>query len=276
MKRIAWTMAVCGLAASVAAAPPAKPAKKGAAPAKAAAPTVSVAGIRVVGQGYGEDGREAQPFNESPGVGLALVVQAKDGGIIAFDDDASALGEINDSEGNSLLDNASIWPFPKLTKDGKAVVIEMKTQGVPAVGSTHITAKGTITVTTATGSKPVKVPNVKLANEATFKVGSGVIKVEDVSNEETSTSLTFTGPLSLVGSIRGFKFLDAKGAEIESSERGYSRSNDVSSKSFSVSTAAKTVTLELDVWQGMKQAAIPFEVKAGLGYATAVEAAANP
>jgi hypothetical protein len=269
MKRIAWTMAVCGWAASAIAAPPAKPAKKAAAPAKAAAPTVSVAGIRVVGQGFGEDGREAQPFNESPGVGLALVVQAKDGGIIAFDEDASARGEINDSEGNSLLDNASIWPFPKLTKDGKAVVIEMKTQGVPAPSSTFVTAKGTITVTTATGSKPVKVPSVKLANEATFKLGAGVITIEDVSTEETSTSLTFKGPLPVLGSIRGWKFLDAKGAEIESSDRGYGRSNDTAFKSFSVTTAAKVVTLELDVWQGLKQSAIPFDVKAGLGYAPA-------
>jgi hypothetical protein len=269
MKRIAWTMAVCGWAAGATAAPPAK---KTAAPAKAAAPTVSVAGIRVVGQGYGEDGREAQPFNESPGVGLALVVQAKDGGIIAFDDDASALGEINDSEGNSLLDNASIWPFPKLTKDGKAVVIEMKTQGVPAVGSTHVSARGTITVTTATGSKPVKVPNVKLANEATFKLGAGVVTLEDVSAEESSTSLTLKGPLSVIGSIRGWKFLDAKGAEIESSDRGYGRSNDTAFKSVSVSTTAKAVTMELDVWQGLKQAAIPVDVKAGLGYAVAAPA----
>ncbi len=276
MNRIAWTMAVCGLAASAAAAPPAKTAKKGA-PAKAAAPTVSVAGIRVVGQGYGEDGREAQPFNESPGVGLALVVQAKDGGIIAFDDDASALGEINDSEGNSLLDNASIWPFPKLTKDGKSAVIEMKTQGVPAVGATHIVAKGTITVTTATGSKPVKVPNVKLATDATFKVGTGVVKLEDVSADETSTSVTLSGPISAMGSLRGIKFLDAKGVEIESSERGYSRSNDTMSKGYSVSTVAKTVTLELDVWQGLKASAIPFDVKAGLGYALpTTEAASNP
>lgn len=275
MKRIAWTMAVCGWAAGAAAAPPAKPAKKTAATAKHAAPTVSVAGIRVVGQGFGEDGREAQPFNESPGVGLALVVQAKDGGIIAFDSDATALGEISDSEGNSLLDNASIWPFPKLTKDGRAVVIEMKTQGVPAVGATHLTAKGTITVTTATGSKAVKVANVKLANEATFKLGSGVITIEDVSTDETSTSLTFKGTQPVMGSIRGWKFLDAKGAAIESSDRGYSRSNETVYKPFGLTTTAKAVTLELDVWQGLKQAAIPFDVKAGLGYAT-VEAASNP
>jgi hypothetical protein len=268
-------MAVCGWAASAAAAPPAKPAKK-AAPAKAAAPTVSVAGIRIVGQGYGEDGREAQPFNESPGVGLALAVQTKDGGIIAFDDDATALGEISDSEGNSLLDNASIWPFPKITKDGKTAIIEMKTQGVPAVGSTHVTAKGTITVTTATGSKAVKVPNVKLANEATFKVGTGVVTLEDVSTDDTTTSLTFKSTQAVMGSIKGWKFLDAKGVEIESSDRGYSRSNDVVYKPFALTTTAKTMTLELDVWQGTKQAAIPFDVKAGLGYAVQTDTASNP
>jgi hypothetical protein len=267
MKRIAWTMAVCGLAAAATAAPPAK---KPATPAKAAsAPTVSVAGIRVVGQGFGEEGREAQPFNESPGVGLALVVQSKDGGLIAFDEDSSALGEMADSEGNSLLDNASIWPFPKMTKDGKAMVVEMKSQGVPAAGATFVTAKGTIAVTTATGSKAVKVPNVRMENAQTFKVGAGVVTVEDVSTDDTSTSLTFKGSLAVLGSVRGWKFLDAKGAAIESSDRGYGRSNDTAFKSLSVTTTAKTVTLELDVWQGLKQAAIPFDVKAGLGYATA-------
>lgn len=267
MKRIAWTMAVCGLAATATAAPPKKPAPAKAAPAKAAAaPTVSVAGIRVVGQGFGEDGSEAQPFNESPGVALAIVVQAKDGGIIAFDDNQTALGEIADSEGNSLLENASIWPFPKITKDGKALIVEMKTRGVPAVGSTHVTAKGTITVTTASGARPTKVPNVKLANEATFKLGTGVVTIEDVSTDDDSTSLTFKGSTTVLGSVKGWKFLDAKGVEIESSDRGYGRSNDTAYKSMNVKTTAKAVTLELDVWQGLKEAALPFDVKAGLGY----------
>src|SRR5262245_61736688 len=269
MKRIACTLAVCGMAAAAVAAPPKKPAPKPAAGRAAAAPTVSVAGIRVVAEGFGENGSEAQPFNESPGVALALVVQAKDGGIIAFDDDATALGSIEDSEGNSLLDNASIWPFAKLTKDGKALIVEMKTKGVPAAGATEVNAKGTITVTTATGSKPTKIPGVKLANEATFKVGTGSVSVEDVSSDEESTTVTFSGSSTVLGSVKAFRFLDAKGTEIESSERGYSRSNDTLSKGFSVKTTAKTITLELDVWQGLKQSAIPFDVKAGLGFAPA-------
>lgn len=268
MKRFAWTILACGLAATAVAAPPTKKAPAGKAPA-VAPPTVGVAGIRVVGQGYGEDGSEAQPFNESPGVGLALVVQANSGGIITFDDDSSALGELTDSTGKSLLQNASIWPFPKITKDGKFLIVEMRSKGVPAEGATSVSAKGTLTVTTATGSKPVKVPGVRLENDKTFKAGAGVVTIEDVSAEEAQTSLGLRGPVSVMNSIRGVHFLDAKGQPIESSERGYSRSNDVMSKSYSVSTGEKVVTLELDMWQGLKQAAVPFNVTAGIGFAPA-------
>ena len=102
-----------------------------------------VAGVRVVGIGYGEEGREAQAFNESSGTGLAIVVQTTGtSGIIAFEDDTSSLDELTDSTGKNLLDEASIWPFPKLTKDGKAVIVEMKARGVPAPGATEVHARG--------------------------------------------------------------------------------------------------------------------------------------
>lgn len=262
--RIAWFLALCGVTTAAAAAPPAKPA-----PAPAA-PTVSVAAIRVVAAAYGEDESEVQPFNERPGVGLALLVTAPGGGLIAFDEDASALGEISDSTGKSLLANSSIWPFPKLSKDGKYLVVEMKSGGVPTVGSTHVAAKGTLSVTTATGTKPVKVLKVPLENGKTFKLGTGTITVEDVdTSTEGKTSLTLKSTLPIMGSIKDVRFLDAKNQPIESNNNGTGRMNDVAYKSFSVSTQAKTVTLEVDAWQGLKQRAIPFDVKATLGYAPA-------
>jgi len=262
--RIAWFLAVCGVTAAASAAPPAKPA-----PAPAA-PTVTVAAIRVVAAAYGEDESEVQPFNERPGVGLALLVTAPGGGLIAFDEDASALGEISDSTGKSLLANSSIWPFPKLSKDGKYLVVEMKSGGVPTVGSEHVAAKGTLSVTTATGTKPVKVLKVPLENGKTFKLGTGTITVEDVdTSTEGKTSLTLKSTLPIMGSIKDVRFLDAKNQPIESNNNGTGRMNDVAYKSFSVSTQAKTVTLEVDAWQGLKQRAIPFDVKATLGYAPA-------
>ena len=251
--------ALLGAASIASAAPP---------PTPAAAPKVSVAGLRVVGIGYGEDGREAQAFNESSGVGLALVVQTSGAsGIIAFDDDTSALEELTDSTGKNLLDEASIWPFPKLTKDGKAVIVEMKARGVPAAGATEVHAKGKLSLTTATGSKPVKVPNVALANDKTFKLGTGVVSLSDVEASGDSTSVTFKGSLPVFAAIRGMKFLDAKGAAIESSSMGSGRMNDVAMASYRLTTAAKAVTIEIDQWQGMKPVVVPFDVKAGLGLA---------
>jgi hypothetical protein len=232
----------------------------------AAGPVVSLAGLRVVGIGYGEDGREAQAFNESSGVGLALVVQASgSSGIIAFDEDGSSLDELTDSTGKNLLDEASIWPFPKLTKDGKAVIVEMKARGVPAAGATEVHAKGKLSLTTATGSKPVKIPNVALANDKTFKLGTGVVTLSEVEASGEQTSVTFKGPLPVFAAIRGMKFLDAKGVAIESSSRGSGRMNDVAMASYSLTTTAKTVTVEIDQWQGMKPLVVPFDVKGGLG-----------
>lgn len=235
------------------------------APPPPAPPKVSVAGVRVVGIGYGEDGREAQAFNESSGVGLALVVQAAAGaGIIAFDEDSSKLEELTDSTGKNLLDEASIWPFPKLTKDGKAVIVEMKARGVPAAGATEIHAVGKLALTTATGSKPVKVAKVPLLNDATFKLGAGNITVTDVEASGEQTSVTFRGPLPVFAAIRGMKFLDAKGQPIEASSGGSGRMNDVAMSSYRLTTAAKTVTLEIDQWQGLKPMVVPFDLKAGL------------
>jgi hypothetical protein len=265
--RIAGFLVLCGMTTAASAAPQAKAAKPA---AGAASPTVSVAAVRIVAAGYGEEDREVQPFNERAGVGLALLVTAPGGGLIAFDEDASALGEISDSEGKSLLDDASIWPFPKLSKDGKFLVVEMRSGGVPTVGSTHVAAKGTLSVTTASGSKPVKVLKVPLENGKTFKLGTGVVTVEDVdTSTEGKTSLTLKSTLPVMGSIKDVRFLDAKNQPIESSNNGNGRMNDVAYKSFSVSTQAKTVTLEFDAWQGLKQRAIPFDVKATLGYAPA-------
>lgn len=255
MKRSFSTLAA--LAAAAAMASPVPP---------AGGPAVSVGGLRVVGPGYGENGREAQAFNESSGVGLALVVQQREvGGIVAFDGDASSLDELTDSTGKNLLEEASIWPFPKLTKDGKTLIVETRSRGVPAAGATHIQARGKLSVTTATGSKPHKVPNVSLANDKTFKLGTGTITLGDVEASESQTSVTFKGPIPVFSAIKGIKFLDAKGQPIEAHASSSGRMNEVQMASYQLTTTAKVVTLEIDLWQGLKPVVVPFNVKAGLG-----------
>jgi hypothetical protein len=86
-----------------------------------------------------------------------------------------------------------------------------------------------------------------------------------VEATEGQTSVTFKGPLAVFAAIRGMKFLDAKGQPIEASSGGSGRMNDVAMASYRLTTAAKTVTVEIDQWQGMKPVVVPFDVTAGLG-----------
>jgi hypothetical protein len=42
--------------------------------------------------------------------------------------------------------------------------------------------------------------------------------------------------------------------------------NDAAEMGFTVKTAAKVVTIEFEMWQGLKNVKVPFKVKAGLGF----------
>ncbi len=47
--------------------------------------------------------------------------------------------------------------------------------------------------------------------------------------------------------------------------QGHRRHNDAAEMTFSVKTAARTLTLEFEAWQGLRKIKVPFKVKAGLG-----------
>ena len=65
--------------------------------------------------------------------------------------------------------------------------------------------------------------------------------------------------------IKNVAFLDAKGQPIEGSRTGSGYMNDAAEMGFSVKTAAKTLTIEFEAWQGLRTIKVPFKVKAGLG-----------
>ena len=65
--------------------------------------------------------------------------------------------------------------------------------------------------------------------------------------------------------IKNVVFLDAKGQPIEGRRTSSGYMNDAAEMGFSVKTAAKTLTLEFEAWQGLRTIKVPFKVKAGLG-----------
>jgi hypothetical protein len=246
--------------------PPARPTP---APAPAAPiPQVSAIAIRVVGGGLGANGTELQPFNERPGTSVALSIQAPPGaGIVEIDDHGSKLEAFTDDKGQNLLEEGRIGPFPKVAEDGSVALVEIEVHTRPSTGATSVAAQGTIGMTLANGSKPQRIPNVRLEANRPMKVGAATVTITDAKADEDSTKLTFGLSRQVMYTLRAVHFLDAKGTPIESRRTGSGYINDKAELEFNVTTKEKVVTVEFDVWQNPHTVKVPFSVQAGLGVA---------
>lgn len=228
---------------------------------------VSVGGVRVVGPGIGDNGSEQRPFNEGTGTTLVLFVKAPTGaGIVNIDNDGSVIDSAKDDKGTDLREDASFGSFPEVVKDGSAGMIELRLGGRPAAGAVSVVAAGSLGVTTAVGTKPVKTPVVSLVQGKTFKIGTIPITVGKISVEDDSTSVELNLPRSSLNTIKTIAFLDAKGGPIESDRVGTGYTNDVGELDVRLKGAPKTVIVSCDVWQSLKTEKVPFKVTAGLGF----------
>ncbi len=259
MKRLGLACSVL-LAASATAAQTAKKPPAG----KGGKPTVSVVGLRVVGPGFGRDGAEVRPFNEQPGTGVVVALEVPEpSGVVAVDTRASAIEKIADSAGQ-VLPQPEIWFSPDITKDGTAALVQLRATGVPGAKATGILLKGTLVALVSGGPRTHKVSNFKLEAGRTLKIGNDIVTLATVEGQESQT-LTFKGPRSAFQSLKSLRFRDGKGAEVASDQRGYSFGSDEGEVYYSVSSAAKTFNLELDVWQNIQAVSVPFDLQAGLG-----------
>ena len=258
-----------------------RPAAKGAArppaPAAAAAmPQITVAGLRVAGPGIGANGTEVKPFMESPGTTVVLAIQAPKGnGIVDIDDHASKLDVISDDKGASLLEEARVGPFPKITEDGSAALVELEVRARPSAGTASVSAQGTIAMTLAGGSKPIRAANVKMDANQTFKIGATTLTIAEAKVEEESTRLTVNLPRSLLTTIREIRFFDAKNAPLEGHRRGSGYFNEKAELELEVKTKDKAFAIEFEVWQNLRTVKAPFKLDAGLGFAAGPRAAST-
>ena len=257
---LGWPLAEAPVSAQRGAAPP--PAAQPAGPM----PKISVGGIRIVGPGVGANATELRPFNESAGTTIVLLVTAPEGtGMVELDDDTSSIRAVTDDKGKSLLEEGRFGPFPKVSDDGSAGLIELEVRARPSTGATAITAQGTLAVTTANGSKPTRVPGVRLEVSRTLKLGTATITVKEIEADGEATNVTLGLPRQSMSAIRSVRFLTAAGATIESRRTGSGYMNDDGEFSFNVKTKDKVVGIEFDLWQNLKAVKIPFTVKIGLG-----------
>jgi hypothetical protein len=252
------------------AAPPAK----GSAAAKAAPvpagppPQVAVNAIRVIGAGLGANGSELHAFNDRPGTAVAFSILAPAGsGIVEIDERGSRVDAFTDDKGQSLLEEGRFGSFPKISEDRLAALVDVEVRGRPSAGATAVTVQGTVAMTLATGSKPTRIPNVRLADGQTMKLGPNTITVKRVTAAEESTEVSFGLSRTILNTISTIKFFDAKGEAIEARRTGSGYMNDAAEVEMTMKSKDRLVAVEFEVWQNMRQIKHPFNLTAGLSFA---------
>ena len=250
------------------AASPAEQSRRAAAAPRAIAtgkePEIVVGGIQIVKVAVTDNDLSAKPFHQDNGTKIVLWVKMPAGqGLIEIDEDASLLQSVGDDKGTNI--GGKFGSFPQEFKDGTGGIIEIASTGFAAPNAMALLAEGSVAMTVATGTRKTRVANVRLVNDAKFTFGQTPIVVSDVETEGDSQTFSLKLSRQAMTSIKGVVFLDAKGQPIEGRRTSTGYMNDAGEMGFTVKTAAKTLTLEFEAWQGLNTIKVPFKVKAGLG-----------
>lgn len=247
---------------------------KGAAPAPAKAasappapmPHVAAAGLRIVGVGLGANGSELHAFNEQPGTAIALAIQSPpNSGIVEFDERGSRIEAFTDDKGQSLLAEGRFGSFPKLAEDGSVALVEVEVHGRPSAGATSLTLQGSAAMTLANGSKPTRLPNIRLEPARTMKLGAATVTIKTVDTSEDSLEVTLALSRTVLSTVRSVRFFDGKGTLLESRRTSSGYMNDAAEVEYRIKGTEKLVAVEFDVWQNIRQIKVPFVVSFGMG-----------
>jgi hypothetical protein len=254
-----------GLAAAQAKKKPGPAAATPPPPATVAPPEVVLAGILVTGPGYGDNRKELQPFNQEPGIKLALAIKMPPGmSLIKLDEDDCKLTAVSDDTGADLLENGRYGSFPKTASDGSAGMIEIESKLRPAAGAQFITAEGTLVFTASSGTKPTKIAKIKLEKGFAMKLGTSPVTVGEVTAEEGRQTIAFNLSRPLLDTISDIKFLDAAGNALDAHRTERSSIGESATVVYSIASATKPAAFEFLVWQTPKQTQLPYKVKANL------------
>ena len=247
---------------------PAEQSRQAAAAPRAAAtgkePEIVAGGVQVVKVAVPDNDFSAKPFHEDNGTKIVLWVKMPAGqGLIEIDEDASVLQNVGDDKGTNI--GGKFGSFPEEFKDGTGGIIEIRSTGFAASNATALVAEGSLAMTVATGTRKTRVAKVQLVNDAKFTFEKTPIVVSDVETQGDTQTFSLKLPRQVMTGIKDIVFLDAKGQPIEGRRTSSGYMNDAAELGFSVKTAAKTLTLEFEAWQGLRTIKVPFKVRAGLG-----------
>jgi hypothetical protein len=236
---------------------------------------VKPCGLRVVAEAY-EGESEMRPFYQDNGTTVVLEVVRPEGGLIAFDENASKLVSFTDDKDTRLLTRtgfgrSGFGMMTKISSDGKAALIEINGNELPAKEAREIRISGTLVFTAATKTKAYQQADVPVKEGTQINAGPIPLKITGTGKPEWGDEplqITLEARQDLQG-LASIRFLDSDGKEIEAADAGRSRmsfGNQVQEeRSYNLKRKVDKVTVEVTYWTDKQELKVPMEVVARLG-----------
>lgn len=232
-------------------------------------PLVALAGLRIVGSGYGLNGTELQAFNQQSGTTLALVVLTPGTKqIVEVDDSKCTLDTFTDNRGNNLLDAVHWGAFPKVSKDSRYALIEVNSKNRPDRDASRVIAKGTIRLRAATSAATEKIKNLALKVGTQVTIRQSVIQVMKVQEENKGLKLILQINRKLAEDMKDIRFYTTQAGPLDLWGRGSFTFGNATQLEYNlkIKTIPEVLHLEIDLWQGLEMIDLPFTIDTGIGF----------
>jgi len=249
-----------------------------------AAVEVSPIGLQISQAGYGKNeygGADLAPFNGQGKASTQIALMLKSDGrkFISLDEQKSKITTAKDDKGGNLLSGKTFmgkpfdFVFPKVSEDGKALLVTVRVPVVPKKGSSKISLKGELQVKTGGETELKKASNLELKNGVKFKIGKQGFTVKEVGKPKFGDAVfefTLKSDKSF-DEIQEFQLLDERGKKVDVKETGSSSSSGFGgrsgtyTKTFESEKKLGKVTVSAKVYTDFKAVKIPVDQVISIG-----------
>ncbi len=220
-----------------------------------------------------------QPNGVSAGTSVHLLITGLEHPVVKIDGDNSTLDKVTDSTGKDLLQerparddgfmysSGPIGPFPKISEDGKQLIVELSMPQTPAPGSTSIKLEGKLVVVVAAGKKVVSAEGVA-TQPGQVTLGEHTIEITGFGPsdwEEGKAKLELKMNATLLDAIASWKITAPDGTELSDGPYSTMTMMDTAQLELTLETSADAINIELELYDGLQQIEVPVAAEVGLG-----------
>jgi len=230
---------------------------------------VKLAGLRIVGPGYGLNGTELKAFHQKSGTTLVLAVQAPENKkIVEVDDSKCSLNEFTDDRESNLLDGIDWGGFPQISKDSRFALIEVSSKNKPSQDASRLHAKGTIHLRVATAERTEKIESLKLEVGTQAQVQQETIQVMKVQTENDGLTLVLQIDRKFADNMKEIRFYTPDGNQVDIWGRGSFTFGSASQMEYNLDTKVKpeAMKIEIDIWKDLETINQSFTIESGVGF----------